>query len=264
MFGFFKKQPVMAGEEKKIEARIQDFTDVQPMIDYFKNETGIDFENKKEIVKNKLAGFCKNRNIDNFGACLHEVKNNEAVKRDLINYLTVNETYFFREMAQIEALALMVKERREKVHILCAPSSTGAEPYTIAMVLLESGVSPEKFHIMGIDINSEAVERSKKGVYNERSLHRVPPEIKAKYFTLTDEGYHLNEKIKCLADFTHMNVFDNAFLRMGKFDVIFSRNMLIYFDDETKLKVKAIFEKMLKDSSSRIFFGHADMPHLAS
>lgn len=262
MFGFFKKRPANEEGGTKPVVKMQEFTDVRPLIEFFKKETGIDFDKKQDVVKNKFAGFCRNMNIDNFGECLLCVQNNADVRQDLINYLTVNETYFYREMAQIEVLARLLKERREKVSILCAPSSTGAEPYTIAIVLLESGVPPERFHITGIDINSEAVERSRIALYNERTLHRVPPQIKDKYFVCQGKEYLLVDKIKTLAEFTQMNVFDSAFRQMGKFDFIFSRNMLIYFDDETKLKAKGILEKMLKGPESRIFFGHADMPHL--
>lgn len=263
MFGFFKKRPDDEKSEIKPVVKKQEFTNVKPLIEYFKKETGIDFDKKQEVVKNKFAGFCSNRGMDTFDECLFRVKDDEDVRQDLINYLTVNETYFYREMAQIDSLARMLKERREKVSILCAPSSTGAEPFTIAIVLLENGIPPERFHITGIDINTEAVERSKKGLYNERTLHRVPQDIKEKYFVKEGKEYRLGDRVRGLADFARMNVFDSAFRQMGKFDIIFSRNMLIYFDDETKLKAKTIFEKMLKGPESRIFFGHADIPHLS-
>jgi chemotaxis protein methyltransferase CheR len=127
------------------------------------------------------------------------------------------------------------------------------------MLLLDAGISPERFHILGIDINSEAIEKARKGIYRERSLHRLPPEMCSRYFTRIDDKYALCEKVTRCVSFRCMNIFESAFLELGAFDIVFSRNMLIYFDRETKIEAKQRLEGRLRDNTSRIFFGHADL-----
>lgn len=261
MFSFFKKHSPDEENTREFLAPDENFSDAEPLIRYFKSETGIDFDNKKEIIANKLAGFCRNRGIYDFVSCMERVRSNGDLKQALIDYLTVNETYFFREMKQIQELARTVKAGAGKVDILCAPASTGAEPYTIAIVFLEAGIPSSRFHIKGIDINSEAIAQARSGIYKERALHKMPPELVTRYFRQEESGYRLDDDIKRMVDFVQVNIFDDAFLKLGKFDVVFSRNLMIYFDYETKIKAKERFERMLKDENSRILFGHADMVH---
>lgn len=259
MFGWWKKKETRKPDETTKEAVVEDFSDVDPLLDYFKGETGIDFDAKREIITRKLINFCRDRKIHGFDDALRELRDNERLKQELIDFLTVNETYFYREIVQIKEVVELVKSSNKKMDILCAPSSTGEEPYTLVMMLLEAGVSPERFHILGIDINADAVARSEKALYRERSLHRLPPQMIQRYFSEAEGGYRLSETVRRCVDFRRMNIFDPAFSQLGKFDVIFSRNMLIYFDKPTKLDAKRRLEALLKDENGRLFFGHADL-----
>ena len=194
MFGFFKKQEEIKTEQSP--KPIEDFSNIEDLITHFKDETGIDFFNKKEIIKNKLIIFCKKREIYSFSQLLLDTRRNRALNQELIDYLTVNETYFFRETPQIEEMIKKAKKLGFKVEILCAPSSSGEEPYTIAIMMLEAGFKPADFHIVGIDISEKIISKAKEAKYNDRSLHRVENRLKAKYFQKTDDKYHLKEIAK--------------------------------------------------------------------
>jgi len=254
MFSFFKKEAAIT-QETNVQV-YEDYTDVSLVARYFKNETGVTFDKQESILKNKVTTFCRQREISSFKELLQTIDTNRDTKQELIDYLTTNETFFYREFKQIEELVKLVKKRTRHVEILCAPSATGEEPYSIAIALLEAGVASSVFTILGIDINSDAI---KKAEYRERNVRNLSPEVLHKYFTLRDEKYLLNNSIKSLVSFKLTNLFDPSFKDLGTFDFVFSRNMLIYFDKETKLKAKNILESMCKDSEVGVFFGHADL-----
>ena len=257
MFSFFKKRE-RETVEKKVEP-IEDFSSIEELIRFFKHKTGIDFFNKKEIVKNKLIVFCRKREIYSFSQLLESIQQNKILNQELVDYLTVNETYFFRETPQIEEMIQKAKQLGHKIEILCAPSSSGEEPYTIAIMMLEAGFEPSDFHIVGIDISEKIISRAKEAKYGERSLHRAETHIKTKYFDKLDDRYVLRDTVKNRVSFRCVNIFDESLANLRKFDFIFSRNMMIYFDYETKIKAKNILQNLLKRPEDSIFFGHADM-----
>lgn len=257
MFSFFNKEAPKKESHKK--SRMENFIDIMPISEYFKKETGVTFEKQTNILKSKVTTYCKQREIYSFAELLNLVKRDSIAKQELIDYLTTNETFFYREFKQIAELVKLVKHSNSNVKILCAPSATGEEPYSIVIALLEAGVMPNNFHITGIDINSDALEKAHKAVYGQRNVRNLTPEVIHKYFVHDGTHYILKDSIKQHTTFKLANLFDNSFGSLGKFDFIFSRNMLIYFDKETKLKAKKILESMRKENTHEIFFGHADM-----
>ncbi|MGM0533143.1 MAG: CheR family methyltransferase [Campylobacterota bacterium] len=253
-----KQTPLPAKKEDPPE--ITDTYNFDRLIETFKEQTGVEFESKRSIFENKVINFAKNNGLHSVQSCIDLMRGPETDLKDkLIDVLTTNETYFFREMVQIEDLARKVKAKGSPVRILSAPCASGEEPYTIAMTLLEAGISPSRFEITAIDISRYAIEFAKKGCYRPKSLRKTPAPIEAKYFTTRDELKCLQPLVKDTVTFQVANVFDPAFKQLGKFDYIFSRNMLIYFDHPTKKKVKALLESMLKDPRNEIYFGHADL-----
>lgn len=258
MFDFFKKKsPEVKKEQKKV---VEDYNDVMPVAHYFKGETGVTFDKQTAVLKNKVTSFCRHREIESFTKLLSIIETDAKIKQELIDYLTTNETYFYREFKQIQELVNLVKQSNSSsINILCAPSATSEEPYSIAIALLESGVSAGSFKILGIDINADAIQKAKTANYRERNVRNLTPQIRDRYFTKNDDTYSLNNSIKSQVDFKIINIFDASFKSMGKFDFILSRNMLIYFDKETKLKAKNILEGMRKNPNQEIFFGHADL-----
>ena len=258
MFSFLKKKEVVLEKKEDKVIEVKDYTDVSKIADYFKNETGVTFDKQINILTNKVMTFCRQRDISSFEKLLTIVDSDAKIKQELIDYLTTNETFFYREFRQISELVNLVKTCSGHVEILCAPSATGEEPYSIAIALLEAGVLPSKFKIVGIDINLDALERAQIAVYKERNVRNLSSDIMNKYFDKHDDQYALRNNVKSLVTFELANLFDPLFINLGKFDFIFSRNMFIYFDAPTKIKAKGILESMRKNQNQDIFFGHAD------
>lgn len=257
MFSFFQNKEIE--DEITYKKKEEDFSDIMPIAKYFHEETGITFDKQISILTNKVTSFCRQRNIHSFGELLNKIKSDKNIKQEIIDHLTTNETYFYRETKQIFELVQLVKESNSNVNILCAPSSTGEEPYSIAIALLEAGILASRFNILGIDINSDAVAKSQDSIYGERNVRKLSPEIISKYFSIQDDKYILTRTVKSLVSFKVVNLFDSSFKTLGKFDFVFSRNMLIYFDKETKLKAKSILESKRKTDEHPVFFGHADL-----
>ena len=257
MFNIFKKkEPIIDKIEVVYE---EDYSDVEPIARFFHNETGITFDKQIGILTNKVKSFCKQRKIHSFSELLRTIKIQDRLKQELIDYLTTNETFFYREFEQIAELVELVKKSNGQIRILCAPSATGEEVYSITIALLEAGVSASTFKVVGIDINSDAIKKSKDAVYKERNIRNLSPSILSKYFSIDTNHYVVKQNVKSLVSFELHNIFDTSFPNIGKFDFVFSRNMLIYFDKETKQKAKTILEDLRKDKTYGVFFGHADL-----
>jgi chemotaxis protein methyltransferase CheR len=258
VFGFIKKGSDNRNNPLKVEQE-KDFSDEHLLIKFIKENTGINFENQHAIFKSKLTSFCQQRNINSFNACLNRAVEDSHFKQELFNYFTTNETYFFREFQQIETLVAQVVSRHDVVEIMCIPCSTGEEPYSISLALQEAGVPVDRFNILGLDIDTGAICRAKLGKFKQRSISTLPVSLVDKYFSCRDGYYYLNDDIKTSVSFMAINLFDPAFSKLGEFDYVFSRNMLIYFDKKTKLKAKTILNGVLKNKAAGVYYGHADL-----
>ena len=125
-------------------------------------------------------------------------------------------------------------------------------------MMMSEQLKETKFNITGIDINSEAIAKAKKGIYSQRSLHKLSEELKNKYFDKNDDMYRVKSYLFSNVKFLVVNIFEHSFLSIGKFDIIFSRNMLIYFDEEFRVATMKRFSQLIKDDG-RLFLGHADI-----
>ncbi len=228
------------------------------ILDFFYSKTGICFNEKKEIVAHKIDTFYESKGFSDTKAFLTEIKKEGALWQEFINLLTVNETYFFRETKQIEIMVEMARQM-SSFNILCAPSSSGEEPYTILMSLAEAKLLAKLTKLVGIDINSSVIELAKKGLYSKRSLHRTATDVAVKYFRKNDkESYEIAEEIKRYVDFRVFNIFDPHIKSLGEFDFVFSRNMIIYFDKESRFKAEKALYSLIKPKGV-LFLGHADL-----
>lgn len=248
-------QETQSVEEKQIE----DFSNIEKVADYFKDLTGVTFDKQTSILNSKAKSFCQNHKIYSYNELLRRIVTDQVLQQELINKLTTNETFFYREFKQIAQLVSLVQNEHTHVRILCAPCATGEESYSIAIALLEAGVPTHKFEIMGIDINSDAIIKAKGAVYRERNVRNLSSELQLRYFTQEGNIFKLRSEIKNLVNFEVFNIFDESFQKLEKFDYIFSRNMLIYFDKQTKQEALKVLRSMLKDPTKEIFFGHADL-----
>lgn len=209
--------------------------------------TGMTFGvNKRYFIERRISERLRRTGVINVGAYLAWVPTNGEEREQLINSFTINETYFFREEHQLAALSneilpTLVRTRSPGglVRIWSMPCSTGEETYSIAIWLLENWplVDAYNIEIVGSDIDTAAIAAAKAGRFGPRSLARLPAELIERYFE--EERAHRRKIIDDLREsvqFSSANLVDQASMSAaGKFDVILCRNLLIYFDDASRL-----------------------------
>jgi chemotaxis protein methyltransferase CheR len=193
--------------------------------------------------------------------------------RHLYEAVTINETFFFRNEPQFEALEqalipdLVARKRslgKPKIRVWSAASSSGEEAYTIAMLYLER-LKPKypdlEIEIIGTDINQAVLETAKRGIYRDYSIRSTPKHYLSQYFQEESSRYHLREEVKRLVRFEHLNLADQLKMRqMQNFDVIFCCNVLIYFDLKSKTQVISnLYNSMTK--GGYLFIGYAESLH---
>jgi len=238
--------------------------------DFLYRKTGIFIDdNKQDNFNKKLKPYLEKNGYENFRVFFHTLRfgNNQSFIQDVVNLITVNETYFYREKHHFESLINVVlpqihqvRPEKEVIRILCAPSSSGEEPYTIALNLLDEQnlLNNRDIEIVAIDIDSKIIKKANVGIYNKRSIQFIPENLLKKYFETEDGYYHIDNMIKGAVNFKIVNIMNKHDVRMlGKFDIVFSRNMLIYFDDESRREVGVTFYDLLKNDGY-VFLGHAD------
>ncbi len=186
-----------------------------------------------------------------------------------LNLLTVNETYFFRDFSQLQAFAeycleKTISKKKEigdrTIRIWSAGCSSGEEPYTLAIILLEMLDDPTEWDIkiLASDIDQEVIKKARAGVYKPRSLKDVPAEYIQKYFRQAAGMYHLDDETKNMVNFRHINLSDRWQIRKcNNYDFIFCRNVLIYFDDISRKKVVDHFYIAL-NNGGYIFLGSSE------
>jgi chemotaxis protein methyltransferase CheR len=185
---------------------------------------------------------------------------------DIMDILTTNETYFFREGFQLKAFTdeiipelMELKQRERTLRIWSAGCSTGEEPYTIAMLLLEL----DCFHgwrieIVGSDISQRVVQHARKGIYTKSSFRCTEERYLNRFFTEVEGGYRIGDDVRELVTISHMNLFDgNRLALLGKMDLIFCRNVIIYFDNDSKKRVIESFHNTLR-SGGYLLLGHSE------
>jgi len=209
--------------------------------------TGMIFgENKRYYIERRIAERMAAAGADDVRSYLALATRPPEAER-LINAFTVNETYFYREEHQLAALSNsilpeIVRTRRpgDLIRIWSMPCSTGEEAYSIAIWLLENWRLVDAYHIeiVGSDIDTDALERARAGLFNARSLARLPDAVRETYFE--PEKRHRRRLIDDLREsvhFTATNLVDpSSVAAQGKFDVILCRNLLIYFDDAARMQ----------------------------
>jgi chemotaxis protein methyltransferase CheR len=170
----------------------------------------------------------------------------------VVEAMTTNETFFFRDKLPFDHLRdavvpdlLQARAGRRSLRIWCAASSTGQEPYSIAMCLKEMGaqLSGWRIEIIATDLAPSVLEKSRAGIYSQFEVQRgLPIQMLVKYFKQVGEMWQLNADIRAMTQFKQLNLLQD-FSHLGTFDVIFCRNVLIYFDQDTKVNV---FKRLAK------------------
>jgi chemotaxis protein methyltransferase CheR len=237
--------------------------------DLIKAEIGMFFDDgSKFLLERRLSRRLRLHHIDDFRDyyrfLLYDRKRDEEMTA-LIDLLTVNETFFFREQGQLKAFSEeILPEIREtnrdgkRLRIWSAGCSSGEEPYTIAMLVLEYGLYGWDIDIFGSDINQRVLTIARQGLYRKNSFRSAAQHYIEKYFKEDNGSFIISEDVKRLVSFSHLNLLDPFKVRfVGKMDVIFCRNVLIYFDQAARKKVVDNFYDSLVDGGY-LLLGHAE------
>lgn len=224
--------------------------------DFIYNKSGMFFPlSRKHYIEQKVLKRIQTLRYDNFRDYLH-ILENDLIRTEIIklfNEITVNETFFFRDLPQLEVLEKhifpeAVKNRKKTVNVLSAGCSSGEEAYTISIILREKfpGLT---FNIQGIDISDLVVAKAIRGEYTQYAVRFVKKEYLKKYFKLLDNGnYKFNDQYKTDVKFKKLNLMEFDEAQLNKFDVIFCRYVLIYFDKDSKQKVINSFYSKVADN----------------
>jgi len=254
----------------KVRFTLEDF---ERFAEFIYRKTGIRFEKKKfyflsKRIEKRMEALGLTDPISYLRFLRFGDKDGRELQ-NLVNLITVNETYFFRDFPQLQAFAEHclpeVVEKKAKVgdnrlRIWSAGCSTGEEPYTLSIILHEmlEDVNSWEIEILASDIDEVALEKAKEGVYEWRSVKQVPREYLFKYFEMEEGKYRIKDDVKRLVKFEHLNLMDYSALRRRRgFDFIFCRNVLIYFDEISRKKVVDHFYIAL-NKGGYIFLGSSE------
>ncbi len=240
--------------------------------DFIHDYCGIYFDDgTKFLLERRLARRIEQHRLKSFEEYYHFLRYDRKREEELVvlvDNLTTNETYFFREIPQLRAFSEEILPElrrnladRKTLRIWSAGCSTGEEPYTIAILLLESGDWWRNWQveIMGSDINQRVLHTARKGVYKKSAHRATSPEMLAKYFIEEEKGnYRIVDHVRELVSFSSVNLLDPYKTSLiGNIDVIFCRNVIIYFDREAKKKVIASFFDKLREGGY-LLLGHSE------
>jgi chemotaxis protein methyltransferase CheR len=244
--------------------------ELRKLAEFLYRRTGMIFnESKRYYVERRIAermAATSNHTFTDYFGYLRGEPGSEV--EQLINAFTVNETYFYREDHQLECLTTdLLRERiRDKargasIRIWSAPCSTGEEPYSIAIWLLENWTEVDAYdiEIVGSDIDTRVLEAAGAGIFGKRALMRLTPQLIAKYFRrLDEERWLIIDDLRSSVQFSRVNIVETRETRpQGQFDVIFCRNVLIYFDDESRrVAAENLFDNLLPGGF--ICLGHTE------
>ena len=238
--------------------------------EFFYRKTGIQFEDtKRYFVDKRLVEriqATKSDNFRNYFVMLRfEVSGEEL--QTLTNLMTVNETYFFREEYQFKCLVASIlpeltarKKDQRPLRIWSVPSSSGEEAYSIAIYLLEQwpGINQWDVEIISSDIDTKILAQARSGHYSPRSVQKLPKYLLDKYFSPVGDGYQICDDLKQAVEFTRVNLMKPTDVRgYREFDVIFCRNLLIYFDDLSRRTAADTFFDAL-NPGGYLCLGHSE------
>ncbi len=219
-----------------------------------KQRSGLDLSaDKQYLVESRLVPLARKAGLAGIPELVQKMKGSaESLTTEVVEAMTTNETFFFRDKIPFDHLRdtilpalLQSRANRKSLRIWSAACSTGQEPYSIAMCLKEKAaqLAGWRVEIVGTDLSQEVLEKSRAGIYSQFEVQRgLPIQLLVKYFVQVGELWQLNSEIRGMVQYRQLNLLQD-FSSLGKFDVVFCRNVLIYFDQETKTQ---IFERIAK------------------
>jgi len=238
--------------------------------EFFYRKTGIQFDaGKRYFVDKRLIERIEATGSASFASYFASMRcqvSSEELQQ-LTNLMTVNETYFFREEYQFKCLVEsilpeLVARKRDAapLRIWVIPSSSGEEAYSVAIYLQEywAGIAQWDVELISSDIDTRILQQAREGLYSGRAVQQLPPRLLQKYFTRNGDRYQIDQELRAVVEFTRVNLAERADTRAYRdFDVIFCRNLLIYFDDASRKSAAETFYDALNPGGF-ICLGHSE------
>jgi chemotaxis protein methyltransferase CheR len=215
---------------------------------FLKDHSGLDLSaDKQYLIESRLLPLARRAGLSGISDLVQKMKGgSSAFNTQVVEAMTTNETFFFRDKVPFEHFRNLIvphllgsRANRKPVRIWCAAGSTGQEPYSLAMSLREMGaqLAGWRIEIIATDLSQEVLEKSRVGLYSQFEVQRgLPIQMLVKYFKQVGELWQINADIRAMVQHRQLNLLHD-FSQLGVFDVIFCRNVLIYFDQETKMQV---------------------------
>lgn len=229
---------------------------------FLKERSGLILSNDKQyLIESRLMPVARQEGLDTISALVAKLKTplGRTAGEAVVEAMTTNESFFFRDKTPFDhfsnvMLPQMMEARKSqrKIRIWCAAASTGQEPYSLAMIIKDMGLkaSAYRFDIIGTDISREVLERAKAGTYSQFEVQRgLPIQMLLNHFTQKGETWEISPAIRQMVQYRPLNLFD-GFGALGTFDVVFIRNVLIYFEQEAKV---SILERVAKQMAPDAF-----------
>jgi chemotaxis protein methyltransferase CheR len=222
---------------------------------FLKDRSGLDLSaDKQYLIESRLLPLSRKAGLSGISELVQKMKGGStSIAGQVVEAMTTNETFFFRDKIPFDHFRdsimpeiLQARAARKSIRIWCAAGSTGQEPYSLAMCLKEmsSALTGWRVEIIATDLSQEVLEKSKAGIYSQFEVQRgLPIQMLVKYFKQTGEFWQINPDIRAMVQHRQLNLLQD-FSHLGVFDVIFCRNVLIYFDQETKINIFGRLAKM--------------------
>ncbi len=239
--------------------------------DFLRGRCGLHFdEDTRYLVEKRLMRRIQEADIGSFDSYLYQLRSGANADQELwtiVDILTTNETYFFRERSQLAALVEEIipemlsrqSALRRPVSIWSAGCSSGEEPFSVTIMGMEAGLVPGRdFRVYASDISRAVLRRARRGVYREASFREADESTRQRYFAQKDGLTRISDGVKRHVDFVHINLLDSGKVALlGEMDVILCRNVIIYFDLETKKQVIKTFHDKLRPGGY-LLLGHSE------
>lgn len=271
MSSLFSKSITLRKEQKITD---EEFSQLR---DFIYDQCGIYIaDNRKYLVENRLANRLKDLNLKTYGEYFYFLRYDAGRRQELtklFEVVTTNETSFFRNPPQLKVFEEKVlgavlddlrNKRSKRLRIWSAGCSTGEEPYTLAIILhevLRTEIGSWDIKITANDLSEGVLQAARRGIYTEYALRTTPPSMISKYFIKEGSNYKIKPELKRLVNFGQINLSDRVQLkRVERSQIVFCRNVIIYFDDDMKKRVIGSFYDNLLPGGF-LLIGHSESLH---
>ena len=242
--------------------------DFETLASVLKQRSGLSLtEDKSYLLESRLMPVVRRRRFNGLTELVAAIKGkDESLITEVTEVMTTNESFFFRDTRPFDQFRDVVlpqlKESRaskKRIRVWCAACSSGQEPYSLAIVIKEMGqeFAGWSIEIVGTDISEEILKKAQDGIYSQFEVQRgLPIQMLMKYFTQVESGWELNESIRDMVQYRYFNLLDSM-TALGTFDVVYCRNVLIYFDHSTKSDVLSRIRQQMADDGV-LYLGDAE------